>query len=242
LGLKASVQFGLLLLSVCSALAQRVEAVVPGNLANVEGDTSVNDFLSASSLRMQMVYDASQFSVLPNTPDLTNSINSIWFRLDGVPAFDPHYLFLGASVTLSITPRGPDGLSPIFADNVGANPVTVFNGSLGFGAAYQPGMSPQPFAETITLTTPFFYSPSQGNLLVDIAASGGQVLFPGALDAQLASGDPVSRVFSPNGNSSTGTPDTLGLVTRFNIAVIPEPAMVFLVAAGLVLLLVFKHR
>jgi len=115
-----------------------------------------------------MVFDASQFAGLNNAPGMSNSINSIWFRVDSAPSFDPHFLFGGARITHYKTTRGPDGLSPVFAENVGPNAVTVYDGALAFGAVYQPGISPQPFAETITLTRPFFYSPSQGNVLVDI--------------------------------------------------------------------------
>src|SRR5207247_4807945 len=133
------------------------------------------------------------------------------------------YSFDGASVSLSTTLRGPDNLSPVFADNVGPDRVTVFTGSLGFGAAYQPGASPQPLAENITLTTPFYYSPSQGNLLVDIRGVSGHVFFTGDLDAESTTGDAVSRVLAFSNLATTGTADTLGLVTGFNITVVPEP-------------------
>src|SRR2546421_12517929 len=101
-----------------SMLAQQVHIAVPNNLANTEGNSSLNDFLNASSFRMQMVFDASQFASLGSGPHVSNSINSISFRLDGASTFDAHYLFGGASVTLSTTLKGPDTLSPVFADNV----------------------------------------------------------------------------------------------------------------------------
>jgi hypothetical protein len=202
----------------------------------------VSDFLNASSFRMQMVFDASQFVGLGGGPGISNAIGTIGFRIDGASTNTVLYSFAGASITLSTTPRGPDSLSPIFADNVGPDAVTIYNGALPFGRAYQPGATPQPFVDTISALTPFYYYPERGNLLVDIVAGGEQVLFPGALDAQLAAGDGVSRVFANAAGASAGIPDTLGLVTRFNVAVIPEPAAWFIGMAGLALMAIFRRR
>src|SRR6185369_2359342 len=136
---------------------------------------------------------------------------------------NPTMFFGGGSVTASLTPVMPDGLSSVFANNVGANPVTIYSGAMGFGGTSQPG-SPQPFVQTIIATSPFWYVPSQGNLLLDMAGAGGQPFLPGALDAQFVTGDSVSRVFALNGNSLAGTPDSLGLITRIDFTVIPEPS------------------
>jgi hypothetical protein len=229
------------LLSVCSALAQRVEVAVPSNLANVEGNSSVNDFLNASSFRMQMVFDASQFP-LPSAPGLTNVITGIGFRLDGNSTNDVVYFFGGASVTLSTTTRTPDNLSPIFAENVGPDAATIFVGSIGFGNTYQPGATPQPFNTMIGAPNLFTYSPSEGNLLVDIIAGSGFIQIPGAFDAQNAIGDSISRLFANNAGAVAGTADTLGLVTRFNIAIVPEPATWLLAMTGFMLLAAFRRR
>jgi hypothetical protein len=231
----------LLLLSACGALAQRVEVVVPNNLANVEGNTSVNDFLSASSFRMQMVFDASQFP-LPSDPGLTNVITGIGFRLDGGSTRDVVYFFGGASVTLSTTTRTTDNLSPIFAENVGPAAATIFVGSIGFGHTYQPRATPQLFNTMIGAPNLFTYSPSKGNLLVDIIAGSGFIQIPGTFDAQNAIGDSVSRVFADNAGATAGVADTLGLVTRFNIAIVPEPATWILGMAGFILLAAFRRR
>ncbi len=229
-------------LAISVAMAQPVQIVVPNGLANVEGNASMSDFLNSSSFRMQMVFDASQFAALPNSPNLTNSFNSIGFRLDGGSTQDVVYFFGGASVTLSTTTRTPGNLSPVFADNVGPDAVTILDQAVGFGSTYQPGTAPQPFDTMIIATAPFFYSPSRGNLLVDITAAAGLVQLSGAFDAQNATGDSVSRVFAVNGNSLSGTPDTLGLVTRFDFTVVPEPTTLLLTATALSLIFLFKRR
>jgi hypothetical protein len=216
--------------------------VVPAGLVNVEGNTNVNDFVNSSSFRMQLVFDASQFGGLGSGPAISNSVYGIAFRIDGPSTFDAHWVFGGGSVTLSTTTRTPDGLSSVFAENVGGDAVTIYSGALSFGGAFHAGASPQPFGDTIPALRPFYYDPARGNLLVDIRGVEGQVLFPGALDAQTVTGDGVSRVFAIGNLSSTGTPDTLGLVTRFNVAVIPEPATSLLLGIGLVMMLLIKHR
>jgi hypothetical protein len=228
--------------AACAALAQPVQVVVPGGLGNVEGNTNMSDFLNASSFRMQMVFDASQFTGLGSGPGISNRISSISFRIDGASTSTVLYSFGGASVTLSTIPRAPDNLSAVFADNVGSDAVTIYSGGQPFGSAYFPGASPQPFAETLLGINPFYYSPSQGNLLVDIRGVEGQTLFPGALDAQEGIGDSVSRVFAVGNLASMGTPDTLGLVTRFNITVIPEPSPSLLAGIGLVLAALIRRR
>lgn len=228
--------------TVSVAWAIPLQYVVPNNLANVEGNTSVNDFLNASSFRMQMVFDASQFGGLGSGPGISNLVTSIAFRLDGGSANTVASFFGGSSVTLSTTLKSPDSLSPVFAENVGSDAVTIFNGAIGFGTTLVPGAMPQPFHDSVLATAPFYYFPSQGNLLVDIRARSGQVLFPGALDAQAALGDPVSRVFAADEVLTSGTIDSLGLVTRFNIAVIPEPATWSLLVMGLTLTALVRRR
>jgi len=225
-----------------SGVAFVVAPVVPAGLANVEGNTNVSDFLNSSSFRMQMVFDASQFAGLGGGPGISNSVYGIAFRPDGASTFDVLYGFGGASVTLSTTLKGPDNLSPVFADNVGADAVTIYNGAISFGGGYIPDSNPQPFGQTIPATTPFYYDPARGNLLVDIRAGSGQVLFPGALDAQFVGSDGVSRVCANTAGATAGTPDTLGLVTRFNIAVIPEPATWLIGIVGLIVLTAFRRR
>jgi hypothetical protein len=221
------------------ALAQTTNFVVPNGNANVEGNSSSSGEINSSSFRLQMVFDASQFAIPAGA---SGRINRISFRLDGASTGPGGASFGGGIVTASLTPVGPDGLSPVFADNVGANPVTIYSGALAMGGTYVPGANPQPFGSGISMTTPFWYIPSQGNLLLDIAGFGGQTVFPGGLDGHFASGDSISRVFALNGNSLIGTADTLGLVTRFDMTVVPEPSTWALALIGCLLIFAFKRR
>jgi hypothetical protein len=116
----------ILLLCMFGAMTHAAQQVAePNNVANVEGNSSVNDFLTSQSFRMQIVFDASQFGFLSSAPGVTNILSTIWFRIDGASTDGMLSGFRGSSVTLSITSRGADSLSPVFADNVGANSVDM---------------------------------------------------------------------------------------------------------------------
>ena len=224
--------------SALAALAQGV-VVVPNGFGNVEGNSSTSDPFTSSSFRLQMVIDASQFAIPAGA---SGRVDGIAFRVDGASTGGALYSFGGCSVTLSTTPVGADGLSAVFADNVGANPVTMYSGAGSFGSLYNPGQNPQFFGQTIPPLSAFWYNPQQGNLLLDIRGGGGLVLFPGSLDAQAALGDSVSRVFANSSSATSGSADTLGLVTRFNFTVVPEPSIWALLGFGSTVLWLWRRR
>jgi hypothetical protein len=238
--MKKIVQMFLLLGNTCAAFAQGTfQIVVPNNLANVEGNSSASDPFNSSSFRFQQVFDASQFAIPPGA---SGRINGISFRIDGAATMNMLLFFGGSSWTFSTTQRSPDSLSPVFADNPGADAVTVFNGAFSFsGNPPQPGM-PGEFNPTMAATSEFWYQPSQGNLLLDIAGGGGQAFLPGSLDTHSVASDSVSRVFATSDFASSGIPDTLGLVTRFDFTVVPEPSTWFLVVAGCLTAMLFRRR
>jgi hypothetical protein len=218
-----------------AALAQS-SLVAPNGYGNVEGNSSATSPFTSSSFRLQMVYNASLFAGLGPI-----RISSISFRIDGASSGDVLYVFSGATVQLSTTPVAPDALSPVFANNVGGNVQTIFNGAISFGGAYQAGASPQPFGQSIPGSSSFIYDPSQGNLLLDIFAGGGMTVFPGALDAQFTAGDSISRVFANSETALSGTVDSLGLVTRFGYTV-PEPSTWALAALAAVLAWLVRRK
>ena len=83
------------------------------------------------------------------------------------------------------------------------------------------------------LSTPFLYNPALGNLLLDVRNFGGGSTT--SFDAVFTSGDGVSRVYNSDVNSTTGSPDTLGLVTGFIIVPEPGTAALLLVGGGTLL-------
>ena len=74
-------------------------------------------------------------------------------------------------VNLSTTPRQPDSLSPVFAENIGPNEATVHSGALtmrGLDIISTPGQ-PNFFEAGIQFpASRFYYDPAQGNLLLQV--------------------------------------------------------------------------
>ncbi len=187
------------------------------------------EILGIPSCRFQQVYDASAFG--NGLPD-GGVVKGILFASDSVfgRSFGAR---LDIEVILSVTPREPDQLSTAFADNVGANVLTVLPRSIVVVTCSGAGQS---FG--FAFANPYFYNPAQGNLLVEIRDFSQQSL-PGdpftrvsSMDAQRTLGDTVSRVFAYDVNATTGTADTFGLTTGLSITPVPEPSTWLLLLSG----------
>jgi hypothetical protein len=204
--------------------------VVPNSAAMTEGDgNNAWPFNrgDSSSQRYQQVFAASQFGGLPSGGGL---ISQIVFRPDAFFGNAFTSTLPDIQIDLSTTSAPDDGLSTTFANNVGSNDTVVFaRGPLTLSSAFTgPPNGPKDFDIIITLTTPFFYNPANGNLLLDVRNfGGGSTTF---FDAVFQVGDGVSRVYSQNVNDATGTPDSIGLVTGF--VIVPEPGSAALLLVG----------
>jgi hypothetical protein len=194
--------------------------------------------LGMPSCRYQQVYSAFAFSSLPPGGGI---ISELTFASDrefghGFGTFLPD-----VQINMAVTPRGPDQLSTTFAENISGNLTTVFSRG-GLGLLAQGDGRGEPVR--ITLSNPFFYDPAAGNLLLDIH-NYSQTTLPnnpmfraGPMEAEnnRFGLDSVSRVFAYDANATTGTADSLGLVTWFSITPVPEPSTVALLALALGLL------
>ena len=196
--------------------------VVPNEWSTAQGDAgNLFPLFSSQPIRYQQVFDASQFSRLTPGGGL---INRIAFRGHG-----PGIPFTGTvaqlQVNLSTTSKAPDGLSSIFAENVGPNDTQVFSGP--FQTAVTFTGDPTNFEVVLNFTTPFYYDPAKGNLLLDVRnLQGGTEVPPNdqQLDGTNASGDSVSRVYNFGDATATAAgqtggvdeKDSYGLITRFN--------------------------
>ena len=205
----------LLGMSAVSGLAQAFTS--PGAAIGTGGPTgnflpfSPSTLTGVSSTRYQQVYGAGDFvsALGPIT------IRQIAFRLSengGNP-------FAGTipdiQIDLSTTFKAVDGLSATFSDNVGADDTVVYTrGPLKLSSPGKDLGGYYAFDIVITLTMPFTYDPSKGNLLMDIRNfSGSHTSF---FDAQNVTTDSVSRVSATDVTMTSGTADSLGLATQFS--------------------------
>ncbi len=205
--------------------------VVPNALESLEGSANnvlPFNFATTRSHRYQQVFSASEFGALTGPVFITH----ISFRPDAmfVPLFVPIvFSFDSIQINLSATRAPDDGLSTVFADNVGSNDTVVFSGPLTMTTAWTgPAAGPKEFDCIITLQVPFLYDPSAGNLLLDVRRPGSPwANWPHPFDAQSALRDGVSRVFSDplieGMTSPVGIADTFGLVVQFMTVPAPIP-------------------
>ena len=198
--------------------AQTSMLVVPNEVATVEGN-SANAWpfnIGAASFRAQryhQVYGASDFASLSGPQRITQ----IAFRPDSEAGAAFAATIPSIEIRLSTTTKAPDGLSAVFADNVGANDTVVYAGALSLSSSFDgPPEGPKAFDIVINLQTPFNYDPAAGNLLLDVRVFSGTLTT--FLDAHTTP-DAVSRTYSISGdiNDPLGIPDTVGLVTRFTL-------------------------
>ncbi len=170
--------------------------VVPNSLATDDGNSSNTSPSGPGSVREMQSYDASQFGALSGPSFLTQFA----YRPDTIPGpSGPRTVTM--RIFASTTSRAATGLSSTFADNLGADNVLVFDGTLTWTHVNLPGPgNTRQFDVVFPLTTPFLYDPAAGNLLLDIqfTADGSSIRFDSVLgDSTL--GEII------NFTSSTGT-------------------------------------
>lgn len=221
----------LFLLSASAALSQR-QIIVD---TPYDGAPSPNVYSSEpwsvrgmQSSRYQQVISASEFSTLGQQAGRINDfllISDHEFGSGVQAQADIEILF-------GITTRAPDALSTVFAENFSVAPSVVHSRGV-FRLTSAGGGSGASFI----LEQPFFYDPSQGNLLIEIRTYSLVNEDPfraiGVLEAWNVQGDSVSRVYAHDVNATTGIADSMGITMGFNIFPVPEPSTFALVGLAL---------
>ncbi len=206
--------------------------VVPSGLAEVEGNSGSRNVLGFINVaRMQQVFNADQFLTGPVL------LTGVSFRANGA-SFGGIFGFPGTAFTrttegfriqLSTTSGSADNLSTSFDANTGANVIDVIPRSdvtYSSSAGSSNGLT-RDFDVTFDFATPFLFDPSMGNLLLDLTSFSGSNRSGTTLDGQNVLGDGTSSLFRQNGTGGTGTLNTFGFVTQFQVAdqmaAVPEP-------------------
>lgn len=186
---------------------------------SVSNQVHASDGTFNTVLREQTVYRASEF---PSYPII---ISEIRLRPDQDAAGPISTTVSNLQIDLSTTQSRPDQLNLTFSQNIGTNDAVVFSGALNISTSFTTLTNgTKSFDIEIPLQTPFFYDPSQGNLLLDIrdfsGCSPGEVNF---VNSAVAS-DATSRIFNldPSADSASGG-DTAGFALEvvYTLAAVP---------------------
>jgi hypothetical protein len=221
--------------------------IVPGNLANTEGNLNSISPLSVGAGfyspyitgRFQEIFDASQFSVFGTGQTITQ----VAFRGNSGNAPNGGLAILDdIEVRLSTSSKTPQTLSSTYADNANVDVTLVYSGPITFLRGYDAG-TPRSFNYIIPLQAGFVYNPALGALLLDIRVIQGldpssQSPVPTFDYSTTTSSLSVVRSVSA---SSTGYSDPTGNVGNgrgypvqltYEPTAAPEPATLMMMGTG----------
>ena len=223
--------------------------IVPGEFTSTDANTSDNAPLGAisSQQHFQQVFSA---SILTNL-SIGELITGIGFRVEGNESALPAQTISEFDIGIGQSANAPGDLSATFADNRGADFMTVRSGPLTINAGDFPGGdSPNDFG-WISFSTPYEYE--GGNLLVEIAYEG---FYAGRdADAEWPYDSSLAETAFGSDYDSTTADEGLyseAIVTGFStapditpdpgISPVPEPSAAILFAAGALLLVLRGAR
>ena len=208
----------------------------PGSGANTHPWGTSLSGSPSPGIRDQSVYDSSNLTNAGNAGnariDYPIEITGLRWRANDSARTWVGGTYANATVSLSTAAVDYTAVSPNWAANHGADLTLCHSGPVVVqpGFANGPGL-PGPFHVDVTLTTPFVYDPTQGDLCIDCdwqnGTYSGGTLTP--LDVDTSATGRASRVFAssqyPNAN---GTTQNHGLIVELTyVPATPDIATAF---------------
>ena len=216
-------------LSILIAGPAAATVVAPNGFEAVEGPEGINGPFAGEARTTQWVFPAADFAgITPGT-----ELISIGFRVNGGATTNAQELnFAQWNLQLS-TPQAPfPTLSTTFADNIGADVVTVRSGPLTIPiGALIGGPGPNPFFD-LAFTTPYTYT--GGPLLVTLNHTGAGI--PVSTSVAIGSGSGlIGTVAATSFEADVGIGGFNGPITRFGTesVALPAPGTLMLFGLGL---------
>ena len=207
---------GAFLLVAACATAFGDILVVPNSQTNTPGNAPIK--LGNKAQRIQEVVGGGQF----NGPIVITGIH-LRSAVGQGPASSNNP---SAKITLSTTQAFPNTNngrtlpSLTYANNVGPDATTVYNGVLSLSSPGCNGPNPCPFDMAIPFAAPFSYDPNKGRLLVDVVSSAPSATPTGSLDGVLFPDSTSSTVAVVVGDptQAAGTLNLGGIVLGLDFA------------------------
>jgi hypothetical protein len=208
------------------ASAEVIKVVTPASTEDSEG----SDFATPSDtpIRIQHLILASDFVNLPPSHRLLVGFN---FRADSSQVQSLNWGSGTERIWMSTTSR--NSLTTVFEENHGLNKVLVHDGPmlyplLGSG----PAGGPRDIADAPLLQRPFFYDPSEGNLLVERLVFSTNPSPRANIDTLLTSENLILLNNTNPLSATSGTFTTAPAVLQFEF--IPEPSTLLLAGIAIV--------
>jgi hypothetical protein len=213
--------------------------VVPNAETSIPGNSGVGGPISPTPAIAQFLYASGQFTG-------PIEITQISFRAS--PGTGPaDFAYGNMSAYLSTSPNSTTTVSTTFANNIGPDNTLVFSGTnVVLGDAGCSGSGVCPFDLSINLSTPFYYNPANGSLLLEIVATALEDLNDGNsyFDPESFSGPGAMALVYESGSTTatTGAYFDEGNVTKFTFTAVPEPSSWTMTAIGVATLLGIVRR